>query len=221
MTEARAPRTPLRLSLSKPFLRLRLPCLAALMLLTACETIKPPPPPPPPPEPIIREVQVPVEVFIKVPDVTPADSAARNFFAYFERARQMAPAELGREFQRLDPPTSAAAILEMAVALGQTRNPSDTVRALGLLDPLLKSTDPQMGPYQPLARLLAARYNEQRRLEDHIERQSQQLKDSQRKQDQLTQQLEALKAIERSLTARRSAAASAPAASANSGKVGP
>ncbi|CAN5788616.1 hypothetical protein BH11PSE8_BH11PSE8_08010 [soil metagenome] len=199
----------------------RLPCLAAAMLLSACETLKPPPPPPPPPEPVIREVQVPVEVFVKVPEVSPADTAARNFFAYFDRARQMAPSELGREFQRLDPPTNAAAVLEMATALGQTRNPSDTVRALGLLEPLLKSTDPQMAPYQPLARLLAARYNEQRRLEDHIERQNQQLKDSQRKQEQLQQQLEALKAIERSLTARRSAAASAPAAAASGSKAAP
>lgn len=183
--------------------------------LAACATA-PPPAALPRAEVEIREVQVPVEVIVRVPEVSPADTVARNFIAYFERVRQMAPAELSREFNRLDLPISPQAILEFALALGQTRNPADTVRALGLLDPLLRSTDPAAAPYQPWARLLAVRYNEQRRVEDHAERQAQSLRDSQRRQDQLTQQLEALKAIERSLTARppTQAPASPPATKA-------
>jgi len=114
----------------------------------------------------------------------------------------MTPGELAREFARLDPPGHPASVLEFALALGQTRNPGDTVRALNVLDPLARSTDPQMAPWRPLARLLTARYAEQRRLEEQIERQAQQLREAQRRQDQLTQQLEALKAIERSLTNR-------------------
>ncbi len=184
--------------------------LAAACGLAACASPQPPAAMPLP-EVEIREVQVPVEVIVRVPEVSLADTVARNFIAYFERVRQMPPADLTREFARLDQPTSPQAILELALALGQTRNPADTVRALGLLDPLLRSADPAAAPFQPWARLLATRYNEQRRVEDHADRQAQSLRDSQRRQDQLTQQLEALKAIERSLTARPPAPASGPA----------
>ena len=62
----------------------------------------------------------------------------------------------------------------------------------------------------PLARLLATRYTEQRRLEDLLDKQTQQLRDVQRRLDQTNDRLEALKAIERSLTSRP--AASSPAA---------
>lgn len=163
------------------------------------------------PAPTVREMKAPVEVTVKGPEPGTLENAARNFFAYFDRVRQMSSSELGREFTRLDPPTSPAAVLELALALGQTRNPSDTVRALGLLDPLVRNTDPQYAPWQPLARLLSARYVEQRRLEDQLERQSQQLRDAQRRQEQLAQQLEALKAIERSLNNRPAAPAAGPA----------
>jgi hypothetical protein len=189
--------------------RLALPAAAAL-LLAGCVT------PPPkraaaPPEPTIKEVRVPVEVIVKVPDVNDADRAARSFIAYYDRVRQMAPAELSKEFVRLDAPTNPEQALQMALALGQTRNPADTVRALNLLDPLVKSTDPQAAPWQPWARLLVSRLGEQRRLEDHVERQNQQLRDAQKKQDQLAQQIDALRAIERSMTTRPGApAASKP-----------
>lgn len=142
------------------------------------------------------------------------ESAARAFYGYFDRVRQMTTSELAREFARLDPPGQPASVLELALALGQTRNPGDTVRALNVLDPLARSTDPQMAPWRPLARLLTARYAEQRRLEEQVERQAQQLREAQRRQDQLTQQLEALKAIERSLT-NRPPASPPPAGTSN------
>jgi hypothetical protein len=151
-------------------------------------------------------------------DAAAIDAAARAFYVYFDRVRQMSPGELGREFARLDQPATPAAALELALALGQTRNPNDTVRALGVLDPLVRSADPQIAPWRPLARLLAARYAEQRRLEEQIERQAQQLRDAQRRQEQLAQQLEALKAIERSLTNRLAAP---PPAGANNRPAAP
>ncbi|MBS0444941.1 MAG: hypothetical protein JSR59_03220 [Proteobacteria bacterium] len=184
----------------------RLRVLLPALLLAGCVTSKPPPAPLP--EPLIKEVQVPVEVVVRVPEVSDQDRAARAFLDYYERVRQMAPAELQREFVRLDAPAGPEQVLQMALALGQTRNPSDTVRALGLLDPLLHSSDPQAAPWQPWARLLAARYGEQRRLEDHVERQNQQLREAQKRQDQVSQQLDALRAIERSMTPRPAAAAS-------------
>ncbi len=162
---------------------------------------------------------------VQIRDPAPADAApssaeasletaARAFYSYFDRVRQMPPAELAREFVRLDQPSNPGSVLELALALGQTRNPNDTVRALAALDPLLRSTDPQLAPWRPLARLLALRYTEQRRLEEQIERQNQQLRDAQRRQEQLAQQLEALKAIERSLVNRPASASTSPAAPA-------
>ena len=59
-------------------------------------------------------------------------------------------------------------------------------------------------------RALAARYAEQRRVEDDRDKQAQQLRDSQRRIDQLNDRIEALRAIERSF-ARPNPAAPAPA----------
>jgi len=56
-----------------------------------------------------------------------------------------------------------------------------------------------------LARTLAARYVEQRRVEDDRDRQAQQLRDSQRRIDQLNDRIEALRAIERSFARPHSA----------------
>ena len=78
-----------------------------------------------------------------------------------------------------------------------------------LLDPLLRD-DPAHAAHSALARLLHARLTEQRRLEEQTERQAQQLREQQRRLDQLNQQLDALRAIERSLGSRPAAPASAP-----------
>ena len=78
----------------------------------------------------------------------------------------------------------------------------------------LANPDAQAQVLHPLARLLAARYGEQRRIEDLLEKQNQQTREVQRRLDQTNERLEALKAIERSLTSRPPApapAASAPA----------
>lgn len=141
-----------------------------------------------------------VEVIVRIPEVSPADQAARDFLDYNERLRLMPKGDLPKELARLDPPVGAAGTLQLALALGQTRNPPDTARALALLEALLRSADPAAAPWQPLARMLAGRFAEQRRVEEQAERQAQQLRDGQRRIDQLNHQLEALKAIERSLS---------------------
>jgi hypothetical protein len=142
-----------------------------------------------------------------------AEPAMRDLLAFHDRIRQLPPQDLATEIARLnDEPPGPRTTLQLALLLGQTRNNGDLARALALLDPLLRSTAPEAAPWQPLARLLASRYAEQRRLEEQIERQSQQARENQRKLEQLNEKLEALKAIERSLTARPPAggAASAP-----------
>ncbi len=148
-----------------------------------------------------------------------ADSAMRDLLAFHDRVRQLPPQDLALEIARLnEAPPGPRTTLQLALLLGQTRNNGDLARALALLEPLLRSTAPEAAPWQPLARFLASRYAEQRRMEEQIERQSQQARDNQRKLEQLNEKLEALKAIERSLTTRPPAggAASAPPSRGNS-----
>ena len=111
-----------------------------------------------------------------------------------------------------------AVLLEQALLLAQGRSPADTARALALLETLARSPSPEQQPWQPLARLLIARIGEQRRLEDQLERQAAQLRDSQKTVQQLNEKLEALKAIERSLTQR---ATPPPPASPSSAPAAP
>jgi len=146
----------------------------------------PPAPPPPPPEPDPAAL---------------ADAAARRLLAFSDRLRELAPAEIAREQVRLgETPDDPASQLELALLLGQSRSNGDLPRALTLLEPLTRPA--AKAPWQSLARLLYGRLAEQRRLEEQIERQGQQLRDQQRRLEQLGSQLEALKAIERSLSAR-------------------
>jgi hypothetical protein len=145
---------------------------------------------------------------VVVPAATAADLATRDMLAFHERARGLAPAELAREIARLnDAQAHPRSAVELAVLLGHTRVNGDTGRALGLLDSVVRSTAPEAAPWQPFARLVAARYGEQRRLEEQLDRQSQQARDSQRRLDQLNAKLEALKAIERNLTTQPAASA--------------
>lgn len=152
---------------------------------------------------------------VTAPRTELADAAARRLLAYQDQLRQLPAGELGAELTRQNAALAAsgnapAVALELALVLVQTRNPADTQRALGLLEPIARNPAPEQQPWQGLARLLLARVAEQRRLEDQLERQAGQLRESQRNVQQLNEKLEALKAIERSLNNR----AAPPAASA-------
>lgn len=185
--------------------------LFAALLLTACaqpalrpapEAAAPAPPPPPPPVVIVESVAPPLPP-------PPEDLAARRVLAWHERLRTLPAAELAREQARLQNPAGPVEVLELALLLGQVRAPGDLQRALALLDPLVRDNG---SPLTPLARLLQARLAEQRRLEDLAERQAQQIREQQRRIEQLGQQIEQLRAIERSLASRPPPpAASAPA----------
>lgn len=195
------------------------PCLPlTCLVLGACAQVQPPPepvlpipvfviePPPPPVPPTIEPV--PPRVLL-----SPLELVARDLVAYQERLRLLQPVEVQREVGRLSTtPASPGVTLQLALALGHTRQSGDVARALSVLDPLARSNAPELAPWQPWARLLESSYLEQKRLEESLERQSQQLRDSQRRMDQLNEKLEALRAIERSLTGRGPAAA-APSAS--------
>lgn len=120
---------------------------------------------------------------------------------YGEKVRGMSGGELSTELQRIgDPGDSPSTQMQTALLLAQTRAPADLARALGLLQRVSTSSAPDAKPFQPLARTLAARYNEQRRVEDDRDRQVAQLRDAQRRIEQLNDRIEALRAIERSFS---------------------
>ena len=145
----------------------------------------------------------------------PASEGLLQALAYADRVRTLSAAELGQEVARLNHPVVPLDQLQLALALSQLRQTSELTRAQELLARLLANTDAQAQALHPLARLLAARYGEQRRLEDLLDKQNQQTRDVQRRLEQTQERLEALKAIERSLTSRpHMPAASTPASRA-------
>lgn len=184
--------------------------VATSLLLGACQTPAPAPETPaasaetPP-------VQTPVLVIpVEAEPVAPATQPPLAFtpvtlgpmsamLAYADKLRSLGTAELATELARLGEPGEVPATqMRVALVLAQTRVPADLARALGLMQRVIASPSPDAAPLQPLARTLAARYMEQRRVEDDRDRQVQALRESQRRIDQLNDRIEALRAIERS-----------------------
>ena len=149
---------------------------------------------------------------VEAEPTAPATQPAINFIAatsgpvaaalaYADKVRPLGQPEVMNEINRLGEPGEVPlAQMQLALALAQTRVPADLARAQGLMQRLASSPAPEAQQLAPLARTLAARYGEQRRVEEEREKQAQQLRDSQRRIDQLTDRLEALRAIERSFT---------------------
>lgn len=178
-----------------------------VLLLAACATQPEPPAeanalPPPPAVPRV----LPVEAEPKAPATQPASlftlttqGPVAAMLAYADKVRPLGGAELTAEITRAgDPGDSPSAQMQLALLLAQTRVPADLARALGLMQRVASNPSPDAQPLQPLARALAARYVEQRRVEDDRDKQVQQLRESQRRIDQLNDRIEALRAIERS-----------------------
>lgn len=141
----------------------------------------------------------------------PASDTLTPVLAYADRIRTLPGTELAQEITRLGDAPTPDEQMRLAMALIQTRQLYDLVRAQDLLQRVLANGSAEARTLHPLARLLAARYAEQRRIEDQLDRQGQQLRETQRRLDQTNDKLEALREIERSLTPRPGA--SAPAAS--------
>ena len=188
------------------------------LLLQACMTSPPKPVPVAGPLPV--EAPAPKVVVVPAPPAQPepADVAARRLLAYHEQLRQMPPQDLANEINRLNAAVSATptaappdAVLELALALSQQHNGGDVARAVALLEPVARSSAPELAPWQPLARLLLSRVLEQRRLEEALARESARNREQQRTLQQLNEKLEALKAIERSMANRPPSGGPAPA----------
>lgn len=138
-------------------------------------------------------------------------SPAETVLAYAERIRNLQPSELAQEISSLgDPQDSPLRQMQLAIALGVARTPASYARAQALLQRVLAQNHAPAQALHPLARMLLAQQAETRRLEEQLERQTQQAKDAHRRIDQLNDRLEALRAVERSLL-RPAATVSAPA----------
>lgn len=129
---------------------------------------------------------------------------------YQRRLATMSPEALQAEEARLVVAEGLAAVVEQALLLAQRRQGEDLTRALALMDALSQSTAEGAAPWRALASVLAngwrADLAEQKRLQEQLAQQAQQLRDSQRKNEQLGDKVEqlghkldALKSIELNL----------------------
>ncbi|KIQ34159.1 hypothetical protein RT97_08425 [Variovorax paradoxus] len=202
------------------------------LLLAACATQpKPPAEADALPPPVVVPRVMPVEAEPRAPATQPASlftlmtqGPQAAMLSYADKVRPLGGGELSGEIARIgDPGDSPTAQMQLAILLSQTRVPADLARALGLLQRVIANPSAEAQPLQPLARALAARYAEQRRVEDDRDKQVQQLRDSQRRIDQLNDRIEALRAIERSFArpASTPAPAGAPAQAPNGTKTSP
>lgn len=191
--------------------------LLALVLLTACGTRHALPDSPQEAAPktampvtagagksesAVQTVASPAMPPASAPASSPSAEAVVRLLSYADRLRSMPTADLNQEIARLGNPMASPEQLQLALALGQLHQTPELIRAQELLTRILNNPTAEAQILHPLARLLAARYGEQRRLEDQLEKQIQQVREVQRRLDQTHERLEALKAIERSLTSR-------------------
>ncbi|MBK7355594.1 permease [Propionivibrio sp.] len=166
--------------------------LILAVLLTACAT-------PPSPTP---EQRASVD-----------ESAMLPLLGHIQLLHRMSPSDLSRERAVLAVKQQTPATqVRMAALLSQQRPSMDLVRALSLLESVLKSTEPEAVSLHPLARILANHFQERLKLEQQNEKLVQQLKDSQRRGSELQDKLDALADIERSLPARPTAGDTLPGA---------
>ncbi len=120
---------------------------------------------------------------------------------YAEQLRQMQPAEVTAEIARLgEPGSDVKRQMQLALALMHAPLPNDTTRTLGLLQRLISHPSDEADPLRPLARLLATRLATQRKLEEGNERLNQQWREAQRRIELLNERIDAMRAIERSLS---------------------
>jgi hypothetical protein len=131
------------------------------------------------------------------------DTGQLPALAYYQMLQRMTPAQISRERLVLAalPPTPNTQV-RTAMVLGHPRGQQDLAKALALLEGVLKSADPAALGLHPLARLLADNFAERQKLERQLEKQGQQLKDSQRKAVELQEKIDSLAEIERTLPQR-------------------
>ncbi|GGC96113.1 hypothetical protein [Undibacterium terreum] len=181
-----------------------LPVLLVLLAttLTACKT----PPQVSEPAPVVAA---------SLPAPAPlAVNETEDLLAYYQRTRLLPQTDLPRMLADLNVlARNPHRDVQRAIILGFMRGNGDLARAQAVLDGVVKSSDADAEHIKPLAYFLYTNYAEWRRLDEAADKQGQQLKDAQRRADQLSQKLEDLKAIERQLPARSKGAPTSPPSS--------
>jgi hypothetical protein len=177
--------------------------LPPLLLCAACAAQRPPPPTPLPAVPA-TVVHAPITVL-----PAPTDEVG-PLLAYHQSLRKMSQGELLKELSGLTlQQKTPKNLLQSGMVLMLTRSPGDLARAQGQFDAVASSGEAEANALKALAQLLSSYCAEQRRLADHADKLNAQLKEGQRKNEQLNDMLEALKAIERGLPVRPSSGPSA------------
>lgn len=146
---------------------------------------------------------------VAVAPVAPRDEVA-PLLAYHQSLHRMTQGELLKELSSIMLQQRTPKIaLQTGLILMLTRGSGDLARAQSNFDSVVAATEPEAEGLKPLAQLLSSHCAEARRLADATDRLALQLRETQRKSDQLSETLEALKAIERGLPVRPSSGASA------------
>jgi hypothetical protein len=147
---------------------------------------------------------------------------SESLLHYFDYARGLSAAELGRENESLRQAfatdKSDFTRLRYALLLSMPGTGArDLARAQQLLDPVRSEAEGRDPALRALAVLLVAEIAERRRLEDSLQSATQRQKDEQARAGDLEQKLEALKSIEKSIGQRdrKAPPAGAPAAPAS------
>ncbi|BCL75946.1 hypothetical protein JHS3_16820 [Jeongeupia sp. HS-3] len=177
--------------------------LPLLLLLGACVS-----PPAAPPQPVASAPAKAAPVASAPAAVIAPDWA--GLFAYAASLHARPAAELNRDIARLASEPGEIALIQRAMAYAQLRGNGDLGRAIGLLDTAQRLTGPRAEALRPLAQWLSAQYAEQRRLDGEADKLSQQLKDAQRRANDLNDKLNALKAIEHGLPMKPAGKAATP-----------
>jgi len=188
-----------------------LSCLCCLVLL-ACKS-----------PPGAQEAQPPAKALMPAAAPT-AGNETEDLLAYYQRARLLPPTDLPRMLADLSAQArNPHREVQRAILLGFLRGNGDLARAQAVLDGVIRSSEAEAERIKPLAYFLSTNYAEWRRLDEALDKQGQQLKDSQRRADQLSQKLEDLKTIERQLPTRprNGAPANGPASAPPAGENKP
>ena len=152
--------------------------------------------------------QTPVLVQTPPRIVVVADPKLTELLAYQASVRAMSSSELVKaqlELARAD--HAPHNTIRRAMLQATLRTPGDLARAQTLLDSITQATSDEAKLLAPLAQFLSGQYADLRRQDEAVERLNGQVREAQRRNDQLNEKLEALKNIERSLSVRPAAGA--------------
>lgn len=138
-----------------------------------------------------------------------ADPALGQLLAFQSGVRLLKPVELARSLAAADAePGTPGATLRRAMLLVAQRGGGDLARAQALLDAVVAPDTPDGPALKALAQFLSAAAGDARHHDAAQDKLALQVREGQRRNEQLAEKLEALKNIERALSVR----APAPAA---------